>query len=126
MFQRDFEDLMRSPTPVTASWAMHTWQGLMDPIIRGQGPEMGHTLGPWQDLKKLLAKYDTQKLSKPLQATPETAPQGHWDCGPFRQFGVTNVLVEGSSHFDMQQNLDSGEALMRAILAYYHGLRPAG
>ena len=44
----------------------------------------------------------------------------------FRQFGVTNVLVEGSSHFDMQQNLDSGEALMRAILAYYHGLRPGG
>jgi hypothetical protein len=125
VFQSDLEALMRSEAPVTTSWAMHTWQGLMDPIIRGQGPEMGKVVGPWEDLKRLLAKYDARELSKPLQAAAETKPEGHWDCGPFRQFGITNVLVEGGSHLDMQQNLDSGEALMRAIVEYYRGLRPA-
>ena len=125
VFQSDLEALMRSEAPVTTSWAMHTWQGLMEPIIRGQGPEMGKVVGPWEDLKKLLAKHDARKLSKPLQAAAETRPEGHWDCGPFRQFGITNVLVEGGSHLDMQQNLDSGEALMRAIVEYYRGLRPA-
>ena len=125
VFQSDFEALMGSAAPVTTSWAMHTWQGLMDPIIRGQGPEMGKAVGPWEDLKKLMARYDTQKLSKPLSAAAEPKPEGHWDCGPFRQFGITNVLVEGSSDLDMQQNLDSGAALMRAIVEYYRGLRPA-
>ena len=124
VFQSDLEALMRSEAPLTTSWEMHTWQGLMDPIIRGQGPEMGKEVGPWEDLKKLLAKYDTQKLSKPLTAVAEPHPEGHWDCGPFRQFGITNVLVEGGSDADMQQNLDAGEALMRAIVEYYRGLRP--
>ena len=80
---------------------------------------MGKEVGPWEDLKKLLAKYDTQKLSKPLTAVAEPHPEGHWDCGPFRQFGITNVLVEGGSDADMQQNLDAGEALMPAIVEYY-------
>jgi hypothetical protein len=124
VFQSDLEALMRSEAPLTSSWEMHTWQGLMDPIIRGQGPEMGKHVGPWQDLKKLLAKYDVAKLSKPLTAAAEPNPEGHWDCGHFRQFGITNVLVEGSSDLDMQQNLDSGAALMRATVEYYRGLRP--
>jgi hypothetical protein len=124
VFQRDFEALMRSEAPVTTAWSMHTWQGLMEPIVRGQGPEMGNGVGPWQELRTAMAKYDVQNLSKLLSAKPEPAPAGHWDCGPFHQFGITSVIVEGASHFDMRQDLGCGVGLMQAIADYYRGTRP--
>jgi murein tripeptide amidase MpaA len=50
IFQRDFEELMRSESPVTASWSMHAWPrpNQLEPIIVGAGPEMRKdALGHW-------------------------------------------------------------------------------
>jgi hypothetical protein len=129
VFQNDLEQLMQSDAPVTTSWSLHGWPGLMDPFILGIGPEIGKGVGPWEDLAALLAKYDSspKKLSNPLRLWPNRDSTKWsrvcWDAGVFLQFGITNCLVEGAGDlFDKQQNLESGASLMKAVVEYYRGL----
>ena len=50
----------------------------------------------------------------------------HWNSGPHVQFGVTNVLCEGSGQWtSKQRSLDAGVVLMKSIAEYYKGTRPA-
>jgi len=37
--QKDVEQMMASETPVTTLWSMHTWTGIIEPILI-PGPEM--------------------------------------------------------------------------------------
>jgi len=125
LFQKDLEMLMRSESPVTTVWSMHTWGGIMEPILSGTGPEIGKALGPWEELRDLLQKHDVRKLVKPLRLQPKPSSPMYWDGGPHRQFGVTSVLVEGTGALlTRQDNLDTGSVLMRSIVEYYGGLRP--
>lgn len=123
VFQKDLEGLMRSSTPVTDIWSMHTWGGVVDPILT-PGPEIGSTLGPKEEFREILAKNDAQHLVKPLQFAADRG-ETTWSGGPGRQFKITAVLCEGAGAiFTQAENIESGRVLMRAIAEYYRGTRP--
>lgn len=125
LLQRDFEALMASESPVTAAWSMHTWAGLVEPLLL-PGPEIGTALGPWTDFREILKRHDTEGLIKPLALRKPTKDTTRWAVGPHHQFGITCVLCEGAGLFQhKQENLDSGRALMQAIADYYRGTKPA-
>ena len=119
---------MRSDAPIVTTWPMHTWSGLVDPILT-PGPEFGTRLGAWEQFRDVLAQCDPNGLVKPLRnRCNEDIPLAKattWSAGPHRQFGITGVLCEGASHFDRQRNKASGVVLARALGAFYDGLRDA-
>ena len=122
--QRDLEQLMASETPLTTVWSMHTWGGAVEPIML-PGPEFGTLLGPWEELKQIMLKHDPDKLIKPLATSDKPGGGTHWNSGPFIQFGVTNVLCEGSGDWTCkQQSLDAGAILMKSLAEFYAGTKP--
>lgn len=122
--QHDLEALMSSPTPVTSAWSMHTWGGVVEPILL-PGPEMGTTLGPWTELRDAIAANDPQSLVKTLAVSKGKDASTLWDAGIHAQFGISAVLCEGAGIIDTkEQNLASGEALMEGIAQYYRGVKP--
>jgi len=122
--QKDVESLMTSDAPVTDVWGMHTWGGIVEPLIR-PGPEMGTTLGPWTGLRDAIIANDPKKLVKPLKVRTNAINGTTWTGGPHKQFGITVVLCEGAGSLDTkQQNIESGEALIKGIAEYYKGTRP--
>jgi len=126
LWQRDFEALMASDAPVTTVWAIHTWPGIVEPRIT-PGPEFGGALGSWEAFREVLAKTDRLGLVEPLVRTD--GPQygsTSWTDGPHAQFGITAVLCEGGAALQTRQlNEASGATIMRAIGAFYRGLRDA-
>ncbi len=123
--QKDLEELMASDAPVTNLWSMHTWGGLVEPIMVC-GPEMGTVLKPWEDFRRIMQENDPQGLIKPLAVREKPGGGGHWNNGPHVQFGITTVLCEGSGDWtSKQRSLDAGAALMKTLADYYHGTRPA-
>ncbi len=124
--QKDLEGLMASEAPPVDVWSMHTWPGKVDPILY-PGPEVGTAVGPWTDLRDILARRDEAGLFDRLRARKTLENLTYWTGGPHRQFGVTAVLCEGAGALHTkEENLASGETLMAAIAEYYAGLRPAG
>jgi hypothetical protein len=90
------------------------------------GPEIGSALGPWEDFKAILLKHDPQGLVEPLKVARKPGNGNHWNNGPHIQFGVTNVLCEGSGGWtSKQKSLDAGAILMESIDEYYRGTKPA-
>jgi len=121
--QRDLEKLMASEAPVTDVWSMHTWGGIVEPLLH-PGPEIGTALGPWTDLRDALERHDGQDLVKPLRVNTKKPTLTYWTHGPHRQFGVTAVLCEGAGAIDTkQENLDSGVVLMKGLAEYYRGTK---
>jgi hypothetical protein len=121
--QKDLEALMASDAPVTDVWSMHTWGGIVEPLLLA-GPEMGTVLEPWTKLRDAIEKHDPKRLVKPLK-TQEQGGGTTWHGGPHRQFGVSAVLCEGGGDlYTKQENLDSGEALIKGITEYYAGTKP--
>jgi murein tripeptide amidase MpaA len=121
--QKDLEELMASESPVTTLWSMHTWGGPVEPILVC-GPEFGETLGPWEDLRKILQSNDPQRLIKPLATRDKPGNGNHWNNGPHLQFGITTVLCEGSGDWtSKQRSLDAGAILMKSLAEYYRKTR---
>ena len=124
--QRDLEQLMASDSPVTSLWSMHTWGGPVEPILV-PGPEVGSTVGPWEEFKELLLKNDARRLVEPLKTGDK--PKGAkttWNEGPHVQFGISNVLCEGSGDWTSKEDcLEAGAVLMRSISEYYAGTKLA-
>ncbi len=136
VIQRDLERLMASALPsvgqlrvppngrLTDAWAMHTWGGIVEPILM-PGPEMGTTLGPWEEFKTIMQKNDPQGLVKPLKVSKDRSGATHWNVGPHVQFGISTVLCEGAGTWtSKQRDLDSGVVLIKSIAEYYKGTRP--
>jgi len=125
LWQRDLERLMASAAPVTSIWALHTWGGVVDPIIT-PGPEMGARIGDWKAFAAIIDRHDAGKdLIKPLQAN-KGAKYGSssWTDGPHQQFGITAVLCEGAAIIDTKEkNVESGRVLMRSIAEFWKGTR---
>ena len=123
--QRDLEKLMASDSPVTSLWSMHTWGGPVEPILV-PGPEVGSTVGPWEDLKELLLKNDPKQLVEPLKT--RNKPEGAkttWNEGPHVQFGISNVLCEGAGTWTSKEDcLKAGAVLMKSISEYYGSTKP--
>jgi len=117
--QRDLEALMASDAPVTDAWSMHTWGGIVEPLLH-PGPEIGTAVGPWTELRDILEQYDTQDLIKALRVNTNKPTLTYWTHGPHTQFGITAVLCEGAGAlYTKQENLDSGAVLMKGLAAYY-------
>jgi len=125
VFQRDLQRLMKSESPVTTSWSMHSWKGpRLEPILVGRGPELGTAVGSWEELGKLIEKNDPRNVVEPLRAYPKPTPPKYWDAGPFRQFGITNMLIEGGGGLlSKPQCLDAGAVVIRSVVEHYRGLR---
>ncbi|HUT90909.1 MAG TPA: M14 family zinc carboxypeptidase [Thermoguttaceae bacterium] len=124
--QRDLERLMASDSPVTSLWSMHTWSGPVEPILV-PGPEVGSTIGPWEEFREVLLKNDPRRLVEPLKTRDK--PKGAkttWNEGPHVQFGISNVLCEGSGGWTSKEDcLEAGAVLMRSISEYYAGTKPS-
>jgi hypothetical protein len=121
--QKDLEGLMASAAPPTTVWSMHTWGGPVEPILLA-GPEIGSVLGTWEDFKRILIEHDPQGLVEPLKAKSKPGNSNQWNYGPHVQFGVTNVLCEGSGDWtSKQRSLDAGMVLMKSIADYYAGTK---
>ena len=60
-YQKDLEGLMASESPVTDLWSMHTWGGIVEPIML-PGPEMGTVLPAWTKLRDIIKQNDRDQL----------------------------------------------------------------
>ena len=122
--QRDLEDLMASDSPVTDLWSMHTGGGPVAPILV-PGPEVGSTVGPWEQFKDALLKNDPKGLVEPLTTRGKpTGAKTTWNEGPHVQFGISNVLCEGTGDWTSKEDcLESGAVLMKALSQYYRGVK---
>lgn len=121
LWQKDLEELMASETPITTIWAMHTWGGIVEPILR-PGPEMGSVLGPWSEFRDMIKQNDPDTLVKPLEVREGMPGYGavSWTEGPHQQFGISAILCEGAGAFDTKEkNIESGEVLINSISDYY-------
>ncbi len=124
VIQKDLEKLMASDWPVTDAWSMHTWGGIVEPLI-SPGPEMAADLGPWQRLKQIMQRHDPSGLVKPLKTRDKPDGATTWSGGPHRQFGITTVLCEGAGTWQSKQkDLDAGVVLIKAVAEYYRGAKP--
>lgn len=125
LWQRDLEALMASEAPVTTIWAIHTWGGIVEPILQ-PGPEIGSRLGPWTEWRERMRRSDPLGLIEPLKLDGDVASYGPitWSTGPHAQFGITAILCEGGAVLQTRQlNMDSGVALIRSVAAFYTGTR---
>ncbi|MBW3630929.1 MAG: hypothetical protein KY464_16760 [Gemmatimonadetes bacterium] len=125
LWQKDFEELMASDAPVTTAWAIHTWGGIVEPIVE-PGPEFGTTLAAWTQWRDVMAKNDPLGLVEPLKVHQGPSSYGgtSWSGGPHTQFGVTGVLCEGGAVLQTKQlNMDSGVALIRGVAEFYAGTK---
>jgi len=123
--QKDLERLMASETPVTDLWSMHTWGGVVEPIML-PGPEMGTALPAWPQLREIIKQNDPKRLIKPLAIYEKPGSPSHWNNGPHIQFGISTVLCEGAGNIiTKQDNMASGVVLMKSLAQYYQGTRKA-
>jgi hypothetical protein len=120
VFQKDLEDMMDSDHPVNNLWCMHTWGGAVESIML-TGPEIGSGLGKYTELRDIIIKNDPNLLIEPLRLNQTNQSlDNRWNHGPYLQFGITNVLCEGSGNFyTKEENWESGEILMKSIAEYY-------
>lgn len=118
--QKDVQELMDSQNPITDLWAMHTWQGAVEPIMIA-GPEVAHKIGPWTDLRNRIIQNDKELLIEPLKLTTLTDKNTtYWNNGPHAQFGITTFLCEGAGNiYTKEKNINSGIVLMKSISEYY-------
>jgi hypothetical protein len=140
--QRDVERMMASETPVTSFWSMHTWTGIIEPILV-PGPEMtADGLGEWTVLAQVMARHDSEsalvdveglaaregqegRLIKPLK-TQLAENSVMWTDGPHMQFGMSCVLCEGGSHAKTKElNQAGGRVIALSLAEYYTGERSA-
>lgn len=121
--QKDLEALMASDAPVTDLWGMHTWSGIVEPLLT-PGPEMGRQVGEWTELRDIIARHDTHNLIKPLDVRESSDNTVYWTAGPHQQFGISVVLCEGAGAiYTQEDNVETGAVLMKGIAEYYGGTR---
>lgn len=119
--QKDLEKLMASQSPVTDLWCMHTWGGVVEPIML-PGPEMGAVLPSWERLRGIMEQNDSGQLVKTLAVAEKPGNPAHWNNGPHVQFGITTVLCEGAGNIiTKEDNMASGVVIMKSLAQYYTG-----
>lgn len=122
ILQKDLEALMATETPVTTLWGMHTWGGIVEPLVYFTEDDR---LGPFSEWKEILQSLDPDTLIKPLALREATAYGGStWEYGPHEQFGITGVLCEGGGAiYTKEENKESGRILMKSLALYYKGTK---
>jgi len=120
LLQSELEQMMVSSEPLTTVWGLHTDQyDIIEEIARG--PEFDNTVGPWTDFRDLIETYDEpHHMFGPVRAVSGDVHPTWWDKGPYQQFGITSVLVEGGGNvINKEEALDVGMILMRSIAEFY-------
>ncbi len=114
--QRDLETIAEQG-PLGTVWSMHTWQGLIEPLIDpAESTETRY--GSWEILRDAIVAADTRELIKPLRVRPSKFPTS-WTGGPREQFGVSAILCEGVGLNNKQADcLDAGRAIMQGLAHY--------
>jgi hypothetical protein len=123
--KEDLEGIMASESPVSLCWSMHTWEGeKVEPLLR-PGADMGTTLGPWTDLRDIIARHDTRSNFKPLVVLTSALQPTHWTSGTHKQFGISAICCEGAANlYTKEENLHTGKVLMQSVAEYYRGTKP--
>jgi Zinc carboxypeptidase len=124
LVQSDLEKIMASDAPVTDLWSMHTWGGVVEPILH-PGPEMTEER-PWTLLRDIMDRNDPNDLVLPLAAKESTDNDNatQWTHGPHKQFGISAVLCEGAGNiYTKEENVASGVVLMKSLADYYGGTK---
>lgn len=121
--QRDLER-MAETAPLGTIWSMHTWQGLIEPLIDpAEATETRY--GSWEILRDAIEAADPRELIKPLRERPSKFATS-WTGGPREQFGVSCILCEGVGLNNTKTDcLDAGRALVQG-LAHYRGYNAEG
>ncbi len=117
--QQDFETLMKDE-PLDTTWSMHTWSGVMEPMILPGEWMVKRTSGNWEDLRNLLLKHDRHGLCKPLKLLEvKSKVYKSWGHGPWQKYGITSFGCEGAGDlYTREANLESGRALICAFDEY--------
>ncbi len=122
LWQKDFEKIMASESPVTDIWSCHTWGGMID-ILYNEGPEIGKKVGTIKEFDKILDQADPDNLVNPI-GRKEGGAQTKWSLGPHKQFGITAFLCEGSGGIRTKaKNKQSGAVIIKALSKYYKGTK---
>lgn len=122
LYQKDFQAIMASQSPVTDIWSCHTWGGKVD-ILYTEGKEIGTGTGPIADLDKILQRNDTANLVNPILGK-EKGDRTKWSLGPHDQFGITAFLCEGSGGIrTIDENKQSGAVIIKSLSEFYTGPR---
>lgn len=129
VFQQDLERMMMSPEPIATIWNMHTWGGIVEPILY-LGPEFDSPLGDLTVFRDIMIKNDVHGYIKPLKSSMDRKDKNPiglksgWNGGPRHQFGITGVLCEGGGGLDTKEaNKESGKTIIGSISEFYSGLR---
>lgn len=82
-------------------------------------------LGPWTTFRDLLDKHDINDVVRTLEEWPlKENSVNQWTEGTHTQFGITAILCEGGGAlYTKEENVESGEVIMKAIADYYAGTR---
>jgi hypothetical protein len=124
LFQTELESLQFSPTPIDTLWCLHTWPGIVEPIMDGLGPEFDRGLGDFESLAACFRQHTSPHRIKPLRHRDQPGLPVTWNGGPRRRYGITTVLVEGGGDPPvLDEHLAAGAELMRVIAAFWPGLR---
>ena len=124
LFQSELEKLHHSSTPVDTLWCMHTWPGIMEPVMDGLGPEFAGQRGDFGTLASCFRKHTRPERIKPLQNRESPGLPTTWNGGSRLRYGITTALIEGGGDpavFD--EHLAAGAELMRTIADFWSGLR---
>jgi hypothetical protein len=87
---------------------------------------MGGKVDEWTAFRDIIRSHDPDSLIDNLDVRQGKPRYGYvsWSAGPHEQFGVSSVLCEGAgSLYTKEENLRSGEILIRSIGEYYEGVR---
>ena len=123
IFQSDLEKIMESESPVTSLWGMHTWGGIVEPLIYFVSND---NTGSWTELRDIIDELDTNNLIKTLATREGGSSFGGktWEYGPHLQFGITGILCEGGGAiYTKEENKESGRILIESINRYYKGTK---
>lgn len=124
LFQSELEALHQGPTPVDTLWCMHTWPGIVEPIMDGLGPEFGRQVGNFEALAASFREHTSPSRLKPLRNRETPGLPVTWNGGPRRRYGITTALIEGGGNPpQLDEHPAAGAELMHVIASFWHGLR---
>ncbi len=124
LFQQELETLHHGPKPVDTLWCMHTWPGIVEPVMDGLGPEFGHQLGDFEALAASFVAHASPSRVKQLSNREIPGMPVSWNGGPRRRYGITTALIEGGGEPPLlDEHLATGAELMRVIASFWKGLR---